>query len=68
VRVEAHQRRIRAAIVRLNALLDSAAEDDFYCIAEIVGTENNDHCVTSLRIIEWELDEPKPKKASSEGS
>lgn len=66
MRFETHQRRIRAAIKRLNELVGQAAETDTYCIAEIVGTENNDHCLCELRIIEWEVDEPKQKKQDVE--
>ena len=70
VRFETHQRRIRDAIKRLNDVVEKAAEDNVYCVGEIIGTENNDHCICGLRIMEWEVDEPKrgtPSAGEAEG-
>ena len=68
MRVETHQRRIRQAVAALNRVLKAAVEDHLYLEYEPVTTENSDMILQEIKVRGWEMDEPKPHKASSTGS
>jgi hypothetical protein len=58
--IEAHQRKIRLAMHRLNKALEDAGKDNLYVDFDPVTTENNDTVFLALKIREWQIDEPKP--------
>lgn len=58
MRVETHQRRIRKALAKLNALLADAKIDNVYVNVEMVTSSNNDQQPQEINIRDWELDEP----------
>jgi hypothetical protein len=59
VKIEAHQRRIRIAMHKLNKALAEAGKDNLYVEFDPTSAEWSDLIFLDLKITEWQLIEPK---------